>query len=87
VRTTSDATRVELKTESGDVIPFVRDAGSPSWRATYRVPLKPMHERWGLSVTARNGSDRWRRVWVFVRALDGGEVESAGADSSRTLVK
>jgi hypothetical protein len=25
-----------------------------------------MSERLGLSVTARNTSNRWRRVWVFV---------------------
>ena len=41
---------------------FAYDSTNSLWRATYRVPLKPSFERVGLSVTAQNESNRWRRV-------------------------
>lgn len=79
VETTSDVTRIALSDGNGDPLAFVKDAGTNLWRATYRVPLKPVHERWGLSVTARNEANRWRRVWVFVHTADWSpEAESLG---------
>jgi len=89
VRGTADVSRLELKDDFGDVLPFVRDADGRTWRVTYRVPLRPSHDRWGLSVTAHNESDRWRRVWVFLHAEDGVGQEAAGTgpDSTRTLAK
>jgi len=87
VRGTADVSRLELKDDFGDVLPFERDADGRTWRATYRVPLRPSHERWGLSVTAHNDSARWRRVWVFLHAQDGVGQETVVPDSSRTLGK
>ncbi len=84
VRGTADVSRLELKDDYGDVLPFVRDADGRTWRVTYRVPLRPSHERWGLSVTAHNDSDRWRRVWVFLHAQDGAGEETVVPDSTRT---
>ena len=37
------------------------------WRVFYRVPMRTSLERVGLSVTARNGLNRWRRVWIFLK--------------------
>jgi hypothetical protein len=48
------------------------------WRAAYRVPLRPTSDRIGLSITAKNATSRWRRVWVFVKP----HRETASADSS-----
>lgn len=42
------------------------DGSTGTWRVQYRVPLRPPTERLGVSVTARNGDDRWRRRWVFL---------------------
>lgn len=63
---TSDVAEVLLWDGLHDKQPFVYDMAGKVWRTTYRVPLRPMSERLGLSVTARNTSNRWRRVWVFV---------------------
>jgi hypothetical protein len=94
VHATSDATRIELKTETGDVLPMLKDESGKNWRVTYRVPLRPAHERWGVSITARNDANRWRRVWVFMHAQGesdplstGTDGVAAGTDSTRTPVK
>jgi hypothetical protein len=57
---------------------FRFDESAGLWRASYRMPLRPKTDRIGLSVTARNASQRWRRVWVFVKA----SREVAAADST-----
>jgi hypothetical protein len=58
------------------------------WRAQDRVPLHPRHERFGVSVTARNDADRWRRVWVFlnVGAPDSSATVETPADNPDELV-
>lgn len=61
-----DATELSLKDDFGTRQRFTYDQQGKIWRAFYRVPLKSV-DRLGLSVTAKNGSDRWRRVWVFLR--------------------
>ena len=43
-----------------------RDAATGTWRTYYRAPMRAV-ERLGLAVIAKNGVQRWRRVWVFVR--------------------
>jgi hypothetical protein len=63
---TPDVERMALKDGNGDTQPFVKDADGKTWRISYRVPLHPRYERAGLSVTARTGAERWRRVWVFL---------------------
>ena len=42
------------------------DAGTGTWRTSYRVPLKMHLDRLGLSIVAHNDQTRWRRVWVFL---------------------
>jgi hypothetical protein len=87
VRATLDATRVTLADGSGETQPFVRDPGAELWRVTYRVPLRPRHERWGLSVTARTDANRWRRVWVFLRARDGTNPMSTKPDTTGVIAR
>jgi hypothetical protein len=71
VEATPDVTEMALADGLGDAIPMVRDSNGLTWRANFRVPLRPRSERLGLSVTAKNQDHRWRRVWLFL------EVESA----------
>jgi hypothetical protein len=70
---TSDVKQIVLSDGLNDPQAFVRDEGTNVWRTTYRVPLRPRLERFGLSVTARNEADRWRRVWVFVHVQKDGQ--------------
>jgi len=60
---------VEMTLSDGGRTPtaFRFDEGAGLWRASYRMPLRPASDRIGLSVTAKNASQRWRRVWVFVK--------------------
>jgi hypothetical protein len=88
VEATPDVTEMALADGLGDAIPMVRDSSGLTWRANYRVPLRPRSERLGLSVTAKNQDQRWRRVWLFLEVGDGGartgtEVETP-VDSSGT---
>jgi hypothetical protein len=71
VQGTSDVTEMALADGRGDALPMVRDSTSDVWRVNYRVPLRPKTDRLGLSVTAKNESNRWRRVWVFLQIDDG----------------
>ena len=87
VRGTADVSRLELKDDFGVVLPFTRDADGRTWRVSYRVPLRPSHERWGVSVTAHNESDRWRRVWVFLHARYGEGEETVVPDTTRRPTK
>jgi len=70
--------------------PLVHDESSDTWNVDYRVPLRPKSDRIGLSVTAKNAANRWRRVWVFLHVDEGGEDcggsedTVAAADSSAT---
>lgn len=66
-RTSSDVTAVALWDGIGQKQAFTCDSEAKVWRITYRVPLKPLWERLGLSVTARNSAKKWRRVWVFLQ--------------------
>ena len=58
---------------------FARDSASGVWRAYCRAPMRSV-ERLGLAVTGKNGVERWRRVWVFVRVEPDQATEPA--DSS-----
>lgn len=75
---TDDVSEIALSDGRDEPTPFVHEAGTNVWRATYRMPLKPRHERLGVSVTARNDLNRWRRVWVFL-SVDKGEAQAAAA--------
>jgi hypothetical protein len=61
-----DVVGVTLGDRRGGHSPFAYDSSADLWRAAYRVPVKPGTDRLPLSVTARNASGRWRRVWVFL---------------------
>lgn len=81
VQGTSDITEMALSDGRGDALPMVRDSSSDVWRVNYRVPLRPRTDRLGLSVTAKNDTNRWRRVWVFLQIDDGkqkAETETPG---------
>jgi hypothetical protein len=61
-----DVTTVTLADGVGQKYPLAYDSAANVWRVFYRVPLRTTAERVGLSVTARNGLNRWSRVWVFL---------------------
>ncbi|HYM80245.1 MAG TPA: hypothetical protein VEY91_02405 [Candidatus Limnocylindria bacterium] len=62
----AEVVSMSLRDDFGKILPLVRDGASNLWLATYRVPMKVSKERVALSVTAKDGSHRWRRVWVFL---------------------
>jgi len=78
---TPDVAEMALSDGRGDALPMVRDSTGDTWRVNYRVPLRPKTDRLGLSVTAKNDSHQWRRVWVFLQIDDGkqkAETASSG---------
>jgi len=81
---TEDVTEMALSDGRGDSLPMVRDSTGNTWRVSYRVPLRPRENRIGLSVTAKNETHQWRRVWLFLQVNDGKqEVETpTPADST-----
>jgi len=64
---TPDVSELVLYDGLNDRQAFVRESGSNVWHVTYRVPIHPLKERIGFSVTARNDADHWCRRWVFLR--------------------
>jgi hypothetical protein len=83
VEGTSDITEMALSDGRGDALPMVRDSNGSVWRVNYRVPLRPRTDRLGLAVTAKNGSNRWRRVWLFLNVDSGKQqVETETPDES-----
>lgn len=76
---TDDVREVALSDGRDEPLPFVRDAGTNVWRAQYRMPLRPRHDRLGVSVTARNDAQRWRRVWVFLSVNHGDSTNAVEA--------
>ncbi len=65
-RGTADIATLVLWDGINDKQAFTYDTTAQLWRVSYRVPLQPAAERIGLSVTARNAANRWRRVWLFL---------------------
>ncbi|MEK7315272.1 MAG: hypothetical protein AAB011_03760 [Candidatus Eisenbacteria bacterium] len=76
----ADVTGITLSDGRGQTRPFVHDAEANVWRVSYRVPLRSATERLGLSATATNGGNRWKRVWVFLNVLP--KQTTVAADSS-----
>lgn len=74
----ADVTAMTLTDGRGRTQPFTFDEASGVWRTLYRAPLQTAGDRVGLSVTAKNAANRWRRVWIFLNV--GREV--APADSA-----
>ena len=75
---TPDVTEVALFDGVNDRQALVHDTGHDTWSVDYRVPLRSKTDRIGLSLTAKNGANRWRRVWVFLK------VGSAGTSATTT---
>jgi hypothetical protein len=61
----SDVTEMVLRDALGKTYPMTRIEQTGAWRVFYRVPMKVTGERVALSVTAKNGVNQWKRVWVF----------------------
>jgi len=78
-----DVVAVTLGDRTGGRQLFAFDASSGLWRVAYRVPVRTAGERIALSVTARNASGRWRRVWTFLSVESKPEVD-VPADSVST---
>lgn len=76
----ADVTGITLSDGRGQTRPFSYDAAANVWRASYRVPLRSAAERLGLSATATNGGNRWKRVWIFLEVLP--KQTTAAVDSS-----
>lgn len=84
VQGTDDITEMALSDGRGDALPMVRDSSTNVWRVNYRVPLRPRTDRLGLAVTAKNDSNRWRRVWLFLQVDDGKQqVETETPDETK----
>ena len=85
---TTDVSEVALSDGRDELLPFVRDSGADTWRVQYRVPLHPRSDRFGVSVTAKNELNRWRRVWVFLHVERGDSTASdqAPVDNPDQLV-
>ncbi len=74
----TDAGTVILTDGLGHKYPFAYDTDAKAWRIHYRVPIKTSLDKLGLSVTATNGTNRWKRVWVFLNVEGGVPAESDG---------
>lgn len=75
-----DVVGVMLSDGIGRKQPFVYDAASDTWKVFYRVPIKGGTDRLALSATAKNASQRWRRVWLFLTVQH--ETPAAAPDST-----
>jgi hypothetical protein len=65
-----DVREVTMSDGLGHTTSFVYDLPAKAWKAWYRVPMKRPGDRLGLSVTAKNQGERWRRVWLFLQIAD-----------------
>ena len=74
----SDVTEMVLQDSRGKTYPMTRVDETAAWRVYYRIPMKVTGDRLALSVTAKNGVNQWRRVWVFPKV----GREEASADSN-----
>ena len=77
-----DVTAVTLTDAVGIKYPFTYQAATDRWRVLYRIPIRVHGEQLGLSVTATNGANRWKRIWVFVD-LGRDATTAEAADSTR----
>lgn len=75
---TTDVVEVTLTDARGKTQPLTYDASMGMWKTLYRVPLKTSTDRLGISLTAKNGENGWRRVWVFLNV----QKLAAEADST-----
>jgi hypothetical protein len=78
-----DVEAVTLTDGLGKQTSFAYDSESALWRVAYRVPVRNAADRVALSVTARDGANRWKRVWVFLKVPTEQTEAAAKADSAR----
>ena len=71
----TDAESLMLMDRLGHKYPFTYDVDAKAWRVQYRVPLQTKIDLLGLSVTATNGANLFKRVWVFLKIEGGVPVE------------
>jgi hypothetical protein len=74
----TDVTSMTLTDGLGHKYPMIYDTDAKAWRVHSRVPLKTEIDRLGLSITATNGTNLWKRVWVFLKIEGGVPMESDG---------
>lgn len=74
---TPDVTEISLFDGLNDRQALVHDTEHDTWSVDYRVPLRNKSDRIGLSLTAKNGANRWRRVWVFLKVGSPSTVTTA----------
>ena len=74
----TDATMLMLTDRLGHKYAFTYDTDAKAWRVHYRVPIQTRIDLLGLSVTATNGANRYKRVWVFLKIEGGVPAESDG---------
>jgi len=74
----TDVTAMTLTDRLGQKHPFTYDPEAKAWRVYYRVPIQTNTEQLGLSITATNGANRWKRVWVFLKTQGEEPKESDG---------
>ena len=78
----SDVVEMILYDGYGTTQSLVFDADSNTWKTAYRVPLNMKLERLGLSIKAKNGDERWRRVWVFLNLPENAVAKEAPESSA-----
>ena len=66
-RGTPDVVEVTLWDGVGQKQQMTYDTEGKVWKGYYRVPLRFSVDRLALSVTAKSGSGKWRRVWVSLK--------------------
>ena len=64
-KASDDVKSVLLRDGIGRQQGFAYDSTAGIWHTLYRVPMLDEPGRLGVSVTARNEHNRWRRVWLF----------------------
>jgi hypothetical protein len=82
VDATPDVVTLELWDGIHDRQAFAYDMEAKAWRVSYRVPLRMPWDRTGLSITARNASQRWTRKWVFIRYATDAPAPGGGTPDS-----
>ena len=75
----SDVTEMVLRDALGKTYPLTRNEATGTWRVYYRIPMKIAGDGLALSITAKNGVNQWKRVWVFPAVMREGAVpDSSG---------
>ena len=83
-RGSDDVSQMGLSDAIGRVQLFTQNTTDGTWHVLYRVPLGGSKERIGLSVTAMNDVNRWRRVWVFLKIRSPETPEATTSSDSST---